>query len=180
MISNQRKIDKSKQEQLNRVISSLDRVKPDVKQMIYDMSNSMSEVDIIQLFNQESLDMFALCIYISQKMGKENEIKIGGYKNLFDHAVSFNKKLPLDQFTLSILEFAADIYDENEKAFLGKEYKDVELKVGNEYSFIRSDVFKKLWMILSEKDKSDIKEKLISVTTYAHAYLYKVLLQKKN
>ena len=55
----------------------------------------MSEVEIIQLFNQKAFDMFSILIDLTTRMGKEREYKFSGYKQLFDNAVKINIKFAI-------------------------------------------------------------------------------------
>jgi hypothetical protein len=170
----------SNEQRLNNVITSLDRVPQETKQMIFSMTQGMSEQEIIQSFNQKALDLFTLLIIITTKIGKEDEYKMSGYKNLFDNAIKINAKLPVDKFTLLILEFAAEIYAEEEDCFLNMSIPDTNVNVGNEFGIIRSEMFKKLWVVLNKNDKNLLKENIILLTTFAHTYLYKTLIKNKK
>lgn len=171
----------SNNQRLNNVIESLEKVNPEIKQMVYQMALEMSEMEIIQSFNQRASDLFTLLIVITKRLGRESEFKINGYKNLFDSATRINKKLPLDKFTLIILEYAAEIYTEEENCFLNMTIPDANVTVGNEFGIIRSAMFKKLWTDINPNNKNNIKEVVIPLTTFAHAHLYKtVLLQNQN
>lgn len=166
---------KAEEKQLKNVIESLEKIPMDTKQMIFDMAAGMTEQEIIQSFNQQSLDMFQTLIEITTKLLLEKEYQFVGYKALFDTAVKTNAKLPLDKFTLLILEFAADIYAEKEDCFLKMSIPDKEVNVGNEFGLIRSEKFKKLWITLVDEDKSRLKNDIILLTAYAHTFLYKSL-----
>lgn len=168
---------RAEQLQLENVVKSLDRVPTETKQMIFDMSQGMKEMEIIQSFNQQALDMFTAVINVTKKLGKDKEYNFLGYKNLFDNAVQMNKKLPVDKFTLIILEFAAEIYAEQEDCFLTMSIPDKEVNVGNEFGMIRSETFKILWTTLNNTDKNILKEHIILLTTFAHAYLYKTIIK---
>lgn len=168
------------QERLSKIILTLDRVRPEVKQMVFEMAQGMTDLEIIQSFNQQALDLFTLLNTITVRLNRVNEFKIGGYKLLFDNAIKQNVKLPLDKFTLIILEFAPEIYDEKETCFMDMSIPDTNVTVGNEFSIIRSDMFKKLWKILDNNDKDSLKNIIIPLTTYAHAYLYKTVLKYKK
>lgn len=161
----------------DRVIQSLDKVHPDTKKMIFNLSNQMTEMEIIQSFNQQSLYLFTLVSSLAKKMKKEKEYQLTAYKSLFDNAIKINVKMPIDKFTLMILEFAAEIYTEDEDCFLNMTIPDKKCSVGNEYSFIRSEKFKDLWKILDKSDKKTIADNVILLTTYAHAYLYKTIFK---
>lgn len=176
--NNQQKIN---EERLNKVINSLEKVPSATKELVLEkMALSMSELEIIQSFNQQAHDLFSLLISITKKLNKEKEYNVSGYKLLFDNTLKFNAKLPIDKFTLLILEFAAEIYAEDENCFLDMAIPDTKVGVNNEFSLIRSEMFKKLWKILENNDKNSLKENIIPLTMYAHAYLYKTLLSKKN
>ena len=72
------------QVRLEKVIKALEKVNNETIQMILNMAKSMSELEVIQSFNQNSLDFFNLTTSITTKMGVEQECKMGGYKNLYD------------------------------------------------------------------------------------------------
>lgn len=165
----------SSQQKLQNVIDALDKVPLETKQMIYDMSQNMTEKEIIQSFNQQTIDLLTLLIQITQKTKLDNKYKLSGYKVLFENAIKLNWKLPIDRFTLSILEFASDIYAENEDCFLNMTIPDAKIETGTEFNLIRSEMFKNLWRELDNNDKEQLKEKIIILTTFAHAYLYKSL-----
>ena len=163
---------------LNKVIVSLDRVNAETKAMIFQMANQMSEAEIIRSFNQQALDMFTLVNVLVKKMGvNESKFPVSGYKNLFDNAIKLNAKLPLETFTLMILEHAAEIYEENEDCFLNMKISDHNAQVQNEFAIIKSDTFKQLWRVSNSGDKEKIKQSVIPLTTFAHAYFYKTVLK---
>ncbi|AYV85283.1 MAG: hypothetical protein Satyrvirus9_9 [Satyrvirus sp.] len=164
---------------LYNVIKSLDKIDLKVKQMIFDMSHGMTEMEIIKSFNEQASYLFNLISTMTKRMGNEDEYKVSGYKTLFDNATKINAKLPVDKFTLVILEYAAEIYAEDENCFLNMTIPDKKCKVGNEFDLIRSENFKKLWKILGKDDKRMITDNVILLTTYAHAYLYKTILKNK-
>lgn len=166
-------------QQLLNVVESLDKVSGETKQMIYDMANSMNELEIIHSFNQQAHDLFTMMYNITKKIGQEKKYNVVGYKTIFENALKINAKLPIDKFTLLILEFASDIYEENEDCFLNMSLEDTKINVGNEFSIIRSEMFKNLWAVLDQANKNLLKEKIILLTTYAHAYLYKIILGQK-
>lgn len=164
-------------ELLNNVVTSLDKVNDETKSMVFSLSKSMSELEIIQTFNQTAFDTFKLIDTISTKMNKQHECSVKGYKVLFETAIKQNIKIALEKYTLVILEFASEIYKEDEDCFMKMTIPDTKVTVGNEFSIIRSESFKKLWMILNSEDKEDIKNHVILMTTYAHAYLYKTIMK---
>ena len=168
---------KDSNERLGKVVESLEKVTQGTKQMIFDMAKSLSELEIIQSFNQQSLDMFTIMIEITKRMGCEDKYKVTGYKVLFDNALKINAKLPVDKFTLIILEYAAEIYDEKEDCFLTMPIPDANVNVGNGFGIIRSEMFKNLWKQLGPTDKNLLKDNIILLTTFAHVYLYKTLLK---
>lgn len=168
----------AKTKQLTKVIESLDKIPEKTKQMIFSMSLSLRELEIIQLFNQQADDLFTLLIGITQKFNREREYNVIGYKALFDNALKLNAKLPIDKYTLIILEYAAEIYAENENIFMDMPIPDAKVNIGNEFGLIRSEMFKKLWVVINAEDKNKLKDSVILLTTYAHVYLYKTILCK--
>lgn len=168
------------QELLNNVVNALERVDIQTKQMIFSMSCGMSDLEIIRCFNQQALDAFNILMGITTRMKKEGECKVGGYKALFDNAIKINAKLPLDKFTLLILEYAPEIYSQNDDVFLNMAIPETNIKVGNEFSIFRSEMFKKLWKQMNQSDKNEMKNKIVLLTTYAHTYLYKTILSIKS
>ena len=160
---------------LNKVIEALGRVNKETQQMIVELSQSMSELAIVNAFNQVALDSFTQFTRITKEMGIEKVYQMGGYKILFENALKMNVKLPIDKFTLIILEFAPEIYSENEDRFLNMHIPDTTVTDGNEFAFIRSEKFKSLWKQLDSSKKKAVKEKIILLTTYAHAFFYKTI-----
>lgn len=167
-------------ERLNKVINNLEKVPLETRQMIFDMSCGMSDLEIIQSFNQQSYDLFTIVAMIVKKLGKDNEFKVVGYRAIFDNAIKINNRLPIDKFTLMILEYAAEIYAEQEDLFLNMKIPDKDVSAGNEFGIIRSEMFKSLWRLLDTQDKTKIKNILIPLTTYAHSYLYKTILKNHH
>lgn len=170
----------TEQERLENVVKSLDRVNQATKQAIFDLSCSMSEMEIVQRFNQQAHDLYTMMNKIIKKMEQVNEYKISGYKAIFDNAIKINAKLPIDKFTLLILEFAAEIYSEDEDCFLKMSIPDKKVSSGNEFAIIRSEKFKELWKVMCKHDQKLMTDNVILLTTYAHAYLYKTLLKNKQ
>ena len=168
---------KSSNSKLDKVVGALEKVNPETQKMILAMANQMSEMEIIAAFNQQALDMFTLVAGLTKKVGIDKEFQLAGYRNLFDNAIKMNAKLPLDKFTLIILEYAPEIYEEKEDCFLDMEIPDTDAKVGNEFAIIRSEMFKKLWRLSNTHDKEQIKNTVIPLTTFAHVHLYKTLSQ---
>lgn len=164
---------KVNQDRLLRVVDSLDQVAQDIKQEIYDMSLKLDKFEIIRLFNQQAFDLFTIMATITSKLNKEKDYKVGGYRILFENALKINLEAPIDKFTLLILEHAAEIYDENEESFLKMTIPDANIKVGNEFSIIRCEKFKELWKLMDNNDKEILKNNVINLTMYAHAFLYK-------
>lgn len=165
---------------LERVVESLAKVPQETNQMIFQIANNTSELEIIQLFNQEARDLFNILADITRRYNCEKQYKIGGYSMMFEQALKVNHRLPLEKFSLIILEFAAEIYREDEDCFLKMEIPDKEISIDNEFGLIRSEMFKELWLIIDEKDKNVLKERVVELTCRAHTYLYKSLLKQKQ
>jgi hypothetical protein len=163
-------------EKIQSVMESLEKIDKKTNDMIMDIVNSMSSIEIIQSFNQAAFDMFNTTHNLTVKMGIEHEYKIVGYKRLFEQATKINFQKPIDHFTLLVLEYAYDIYKGYDNCFLDMEIPDANISVGNEFSLIRSNMFKKLWKCFSEQDKEDVRDKIVILTTFAHAHLYKTII----
>lgn len=168
------------QQKLEKVINALEKINPETKAIILNMAKNMTDLATIQSFNQASLDLFTEVLKITTRIGKESEYKIGGYKTLFDNAIKINAKLPIDKFTLIILEFAPLIYDQSEDIILSMPIPDAKVTVANEFGMIRSEKFKNLWKTLDDKQKDILKDKIILLTTYAHVYFYQTVLKSSN
>jgi len=165
-----------KMRQLQKVQLALEKVNEETKKMVYDMATGMSSLEVIQSFNQEVYDFFALLIIITRRLRVDKEYKIDAHNAFFEKAVKTNVSLPIEQFTLIILEFAPDIYTENEQSFLNMYIPDAKLEAGNEFNIIRSEHFKELWKKLNPEDKISLKDKIILLTTYAHTYFYQTII----
>lgn len=170
----------SEAERLNKVINNLNKIPQETKQMVFNMSCGMTDQEIIQSFNQQSYDLFNIVALVVKKLKKDNEFKVVGYRAIFDNAIKINNRLPLDKFTLMILEYASEIYEEQEDLFLNMKIPDKDVSAGNEFGIIRSEMFKSIWRLLGTEDKTKIKEIVIPLTTYAHAYLYKTILKNQK
>lgn len=168
-----------KTKKMELIAESLSKVDNEINQGIMDYAQSLSEKEIIILFNQTALDFFNFAIEGTRRLKREREFGFSGYLNLYERAVKANMEVPIDQFTVIVLEFAHDIYNKNENFFLDLHIPDAELKDENknEFNIIRSDEFKKLWKVLDEKDKNEVIQKIIALTTYAHTYFYKLALK---
>ena len=168
------------QQKLEKVINALEKINSETKTLILNMAKNMKEMVIIQSFNQSALDLFTEILKITTRLGKEGDYKVGGYKAIFDNAIKINVKMPVDKFTLVILEFAPEIYSENENFILNMPIPDTQVGVANEFSMIRSEKFKSLWKTLESKDKNVLKETIILLTTYAHVYFYQTILKQQS
>lgn len=175
-----------KQNSLSKVVKALERVSLDTSNMIAGMAKGMTEAEIINHFNQSAKDFFNTTISVTKRMGIAREYGGEAYLAIFENAIKMNGRMPIDKFTMLILEFAPEIYAEDENCFLDMEIPDRNLnEMGapvtsdNEFSLIRSEKFKKLWKILSPADKETIKADIILLTTYAHTYFIYSLLKRK-
>jgi len=169
------------QQLLNLVTESLNRVPRKTNVMIYQMCQKLSEMEIIQIFNQQATDLFALLLSITIKLKKESEYKISNYKFMFETAIKGRAVLPLEKFTLNILAYADDIYSESEEKFLKMTVPDTNINIGgNEFGLMRSESFKRLWEEMNKTDKVTIRSGIILLTTYAHAHFFKTSMKYKQ
>jgi len=169
-----------RQLQMEKIMSALENVSDDINQMTWHLAKEISNSDIIQTFNQETCDLFEILINFINAMGISRECNILGHKIIFENALKINIGLPIEQFTFIVLQFAPEIYDEKEKFFLEMNIPNQKVQNGNEFSLINSAAFKKLWLLLNEDSKQELKDKIILMTTYAHAYFYKVIMKSAS
>lgn len=170
------------QEKIQRVVKSLESVNEETKKYVMDLSECLLKEEIVTMFNQYALDFFNDLTQISYEVDSSKAKIFTSYSLLYETSLNLKKNLPLEKFTLTILEHADKIYMQEEEHFLEMDIPNKEINIGNnknEFGIIQSDEFKKLWKKLGEDNKSIIKDKVILLTTYAHAYLYKIL-QESN
>jgi hypothetical protein len=166
----------AKTKQLKKVEEALDRVNKNTLDYVIQLATGMSNMDIVQSFNQEVYDFFAVLINITKRLKVDREYKIEAYNSFFETAVKTNVMLPIEGFSLRILEYAPEIYSENEECFLNMEIPDGKVQAGDEFNIIRSAEFKLLWKKLNQEDKNVLKEKILLLTTYAHVHFYQSIL----
>lgn len=166
-------------QQLSRVAEALLRVPAETNQMIFEMAQQSSEDEIAQMFNQDARDLFDVLARITKRLGCEAEYNINGYSMLFESAIPWKKSAPVDKFSLLILEFAPEIYSEDEDCFLTMNIPDKEVSVENSFGLIRSDMFKQLWKAIGTTERARLKDKIIGLTVHAHTYFYRTALIQK-
>uniref|UniRef100_A0A6C0C9V3 Uncharacterized protein n=1 Tax=viral metagenome TaxID=1070528 RepID=A0A6C0C9V3_9ZZZZ len=159
------------------IANSLKRVNDKTTQIVMDIAKQVSRQEVVSLFNQAALDFFQTVLKITQSMGQEREYGIKGYLSLFETAIGINKSMPIDQFTMSILEHAAEIYAEDEDKFLNMDIPDTEIKSGNEFNVIKSGKIKNLWKTGSPENKELVKEKVITLTTWCHVFFIQKIME---
>lgn len=164
---------------LNNVLSALKRVDAKNVAMINQLAKTKSFDEIISQFNQNALDAFNALHRITVHMGCESTCKISAYLNLFKDAISMDSKMPLDRFTLTILEYAPEIYAQNDEVFLNMAVPDVKIGVANEFNVFRSQMFKDLWRNMSAPNRHIIRQRILLLTTYAHTFLCKTLFSQE-
>jgi hypothetical protein len=164
-------------DKMNVIANSLSKIDQKINQGILDMARNLTDAEITNFFNQTALDFFNLAIDITRKKNMEREYGFSSYMALFETALKLNVNMPIDRFTMVILEFAPNIYNENEDFFLNMVIPDKKINTGNEFNIIQSEEFKALWKSLNATDKEMVGEKILSLTMYAHTYFCKLLLK---
>lgn len=167
---------------LEKIANALEKVPIDTNNMVMEMAKSMSDTEIIRQFNQYSLDFFGALIEITRSLGKLKECGFEAYNQFLHIAIKTDAKMPIDQFSVVVLEFAPSIYREDEDMFLGMNIPDSQMHgqfANNEFSIIRSDKFKNLWRSLSDAHKEEIKTHVINLTISAHAFFYQNIINYK-
>lgn len=135
----------------------------------------VSEKTIIANFNQIARDFFKYMISIAKDDTKNDLSK---FSSMFSTAINLNTKCPIDKFTLYVLPFADKIYNKNIDYFMDVEIKDTEVKEQGEFSIIRSEPFKKLWITLSKEQQDNIMVRMIKITTCCHVFFMHALYKK--
>lgn len=163
---------------LKKIIQSLEKVDSNITNTILGMAEKTSMAQVINDFNYNSLEVLDFLDYIGKKYNHTDTCDMTKHRLLFENAIQINKRLPVDKFSLIVLEHAQDIYDENEEYFMELPMPDVNAKAGKDFSMIKCEAFKKVWTSLDEEDKDLVKEKVISLTTSAHIYFIKNITKK--
>lgn len=177
MLKNKPKPEIEKAEQratMINVIKALSTVKDSTKTMIRNIAKGYSEVEIVTKFNQSGKDFFVLLNRLTVESGRE-DLGVKGYEKLFNHAISIRKDWPIDKFTLMILQFAPQIYNEDEQFFLSVEIPDQSVRINNEFGIIKTEAFKELWLTTSASNKEALKKACLLLVTFAHAYFVKMI-----
>lgn len=167
------------QNKLYKVINALEKVNIKTKKIIFEMVQNTKETEIVFLFNQNALDLFNILHSFGRQFNIDNESvqEISYYKYLFENAIKINIKLPINNFALSILEYAPEIYSQNEDIFLNMMIPNINVNIGDKNGIIKPETIKSLWKRMSNKDKEIIKDKVILLTMYAHTYLYQTSMK---
>jgi hypothetical protein len=119
-----------------------------------------------------------------EKLSDKTKIDCGikGYRQLFDIAISVNVFMAIDKFALIVLEFAPEIYSENDNCFLSMVIPDTNVNFGtgsgNAFGVIRTQAFKDMWIKLGTMkgglhDRDILKADVMELTCHAHAYFIK-------
>lgn len=169
--------DINKKEQTKKILisvgESLSKVTPETKNMVQSFATNMKKHETIQLFNNHARDLFNIMLELETKLNITCNIK--GYLYLFDKAIKINAKLPIDKFTLTILEYAVQIYSGDDKCIINMEIPDGKINVDNEFGLIRTKMFKDIWIQLDQSYKDTLMDTIIHLTTFAHVYFIQTI-----
>lgn len=161
-----------------KVLDSLEKVSTEAMQLVCEVAENTPLSEIIQTFNQYANDLFQIILDLIKKYNlNDKSFKISGYRNLFNNAISANVRLPIDKFTLTILSYASEIYNQNDKMFMDMKVEPTKIKVGNEFEIFSSDVFKQAWKMINDTDKTNVRDIIMNLTMYSHAY-FCVIIKK--
>lgn len=161
---------------LERVAAALDRVDEDTKRDAYEMAKSMPSIEVMKGFNQSAIDLFSTMDNFCRKLKLGKKYDVSGYRELLTFAIKQNVKIPINKFTLIILEYAPEIYAEEVDKFLGMEIPVTEVKMGNAFSVIKTETFKEMWRLSSKEDKNYVGKIFINMTFYAQVYFYQTII----
>ena len=177
------------EEQLQEMVNVLSKLPKEIKLHNKKLAETTSRQDIISTFNQYVIDFFDLLIKIIDKVNEKANTKENygaeSYKMVFEQALTFGAHLPIDNISSRLLLVADKIYNNDEQFFLNFELKesvDIQLDKNNnnksyKFDIFDSDKFKELWKQLKPSYREKLFEKLILLTTYAHAYVFKLLIK---
>ena len=164
-----------KQKHLLAVVEALNTVHPDTIKMVKNIARGLSDIEIVHQFNQAAQDFFKLLTRLTRETGQTDDYGVAGYMKLFNHAIGIRKDWPIDKFTLLILEFAPQVYEEDEAFFLNCKIPETQVKVTNEFGIIKTEMFKQLWIKTTDQNRTALKDVILLLVTYAHAYFIKAV-----
>lgn len=158
-------------DKLKRVGIALEKVPIDIRKDVYAAASATPEMEIVQQFNDTASKLLSIIKELVK--GRSVEKEIDGSTKLFNLSIKKNMAIAIDNFTMTILMKAADIYDENESAFLEVKMDKMAVKDGS--AIIDPELFKDLWKLLQEEKKELIRNTLIELTWFSHMYFYKLI-----
>jgi hypothetical protein len=147
---------------------------------------------LIKTFNNLSIDFFDFIISVSknlQNCDPKLVTEFNHYKILYQTALKADAKLPIEHFCAEIIVTRPDqeiaykqyIYNGDDDYFLGINVKDnVQINVSDEYALINPGKLKKIWVLVSDNIKQEIKNKLINLTFVADQYYTTFLISACN
>lgn len=158
---------------MNKIINSINKIDERTLQDINDLSDSMTEMEIVKSFNQCAVELYDILLKLANKHRMTKILDIDSYQILFNTSVKINYRLPIQKYVENILQFAYEIYNDKEEEILGMESSDEQINVGDQSGIIQIDIIKKLWKLLNDDDREVLKRSIIGLTTYSHAFFYK-------
>lgn len=160
---------------MSNVIKALQTVAADKQLMARRIAQGFSAAEIVSKFNQAGKDFFVLLKHIINEVGENKDYNLNGYEKLFHHAISIRQDWPIDKFTLMILQFAPQVYEEDEQFFLSVEIPDQNVRINNEFGIIKTEAFKELWLKTNDNRRDELKDNCLLLVSFAHAYFLKMI-----
>lgn len=160
---------------MTNVIKALQSVSEEKQIMARRIAQGYSAAEIVTKFNQAGKDFFALLQRIIRETGSKKDYNVAGYEKLFHHAIGIRQDWPIDKFTLMILQFAPQVYEEDEQFFLSVEIPDQNVRINNEFGIIKTEAFKELWLTTTDSNRDDLKDQCLLLVSFAHAYFLKMI-----
>jgi hypothetical protein len=157
------------------VIAAIKRVQPSRNADTLALSNTMTKREIVSSFNQSIFDMFEEISKFLKKYNFSGDADMASYKSLFEKATKANACLPIEKFTMSILVFAPEFYDEKEDFFLELKIPHLQVNTDTGFDVIKSELFRNLWKSMITEDKYVLRDRIMNVVLYAHCYFYKLI-----
>jgi len=144
--------------------------------------NKLSKSELLKQFKEIMDSLFTLIIGSIKKICPKDKVveyvnEIEEYNTQYNIAMSASIEFVLREFSLSILEYAPQIYSKDEKFFLQDKTETTDIKGTN----VNLNMMKHLWQNLNNTDNLHIKikatiiDKTIKLTAIGEIYFTKYI-----
>jgi len=164
----------NQQEIFQWITEAIGRTPEKYKILASDIASKNGEDVLAINFNNYGADFLSTMEKLSYKYN--SGIQTATYIRIFNEAKKANILLPIDNGSKTILIFVDKIFNVDVDFFLSMENKQIDVPdnaSNTNFSFLRSEQFRTMWLKLTSEEQSMLKQKLIVMTTYALAYFKK-------